>query len=112
MKKAYRNKRKLTEALHKLHEHLAGRFGLPHSVMPGGGGGDALAEMAGLDDLMSAAAVARYLGLSTKTLANWRSSGVADLRYVQVGSRIFYKTLDVHAFVARGSKRSTSEGAK
>lgn len=112
VKKLYRSKRKLAEALQKLNNHLACRFGIPQSAIPRAGGDDASAERAGLDDLMSAAAVARYLGLSTKTLANWRSSGLADLPYVQVGSRIFYKTCDVNAFVARASKRSTSEGAK
>lgn len=112
MTKAYRNKRKLTEALFKLHKHLASRFGIPHSATPRVGCDATSAERAGLDDLMPAAAVARYLGLSTKTLANWRSSGLADLPYVQVGSRIFYKASDVHAFVARASKRSTSEGAR
>lgn len=110
--KAYRNKRKLIEALHKLHDHLASRFGISQPAIPRAGDDDPSAERAGLDDLMSAAAVARYLGLSTKTLANWRSSGLADLPYVQVGSRIFYRACDVHAFVARASKRSTSEGAR
>ncbi|PND27038.1 excisionase [Sinorhizobium sp. M4_45] len=59
--------------------------------------------------LLSPARAAEQLGISTKTLANWRSSGTSGLKHVQVGSRIFYRQSDIHAYIARNAKSSTSE---
>lgn len=43
-----------------------------------------------LPDLLSAKDTASFLGVSTKTLANWRVKGVPSLSYSKVGSCVFY----------------------
>lgn len=53
--------------------------------------------------------VAKTLGLSEKTLANWRCSGTQGLKHIKVGSRIFYRRSDVEAFIQSNSKNSTSD---
>lgn len=53
------------------------------------------------------------VGVSPKTLANWRVSGVHELPFVKVGSRVRYRSNDVHTFLIKASKQSTSDrGAK
>lgn len=59
--------------------------------------------------LISAAKAAEYLGISQKTLANWRCSGTRGLQYVQVGSRIVYRQSDLDEFILNSRKSSTSE---
>lgn len=44
---------------------------------------------------------ALYLGVATKTLANYRSRGVGP-RCVRVGGKAFYYLADLEAFVAQG----------
>ncbi|TAY80974.1 helix-turn-helix domain-containing protein [Rhizobium ruizarguesonis] len=59
--------------------------------------------------LVPARKAAEYLGVSQKTLANWRCSGTRGLQYVQVGSRILYRQNDLDDFILNSRKSSTSE---
>lgn len=59
--------------------------------------------------LVPARKAAEYLGVSQKTLANWRCSGTRGLQYVQVGSRILYRQSDLDDFILNSRKSSTSE---
>jgi hypothetical protein len=59
--------------------------------------------------LVPARKAAEYLGVSQKTLANWRCSGTRGLQYVQVGSRILYRQRDLDDFILSSQKSSTSE---
>lgn len=63
----------------------------------------------GSDQLLSPAEVAKAIGLSEKTLANWRCSGTAPLPFVRSGSRIRYRTSDVLAFLNANHRSSTSD---
>lgn len=61
------------------------------------------------NDLLSAKQAAAVLGLSAKTLSNWRVSGKHPLKYCRIGGAIRYLYSDVQSF-ANGNKRtSTSE---
>lgn len=74
---------------------------------------DVIREMGGNtisdDKLLPPSKVAKRLGTSVKTLANWRSSGTSGLRHVNVGSRIFYRQVDIDAFIRANRKSSTSQ---
>ena len=59
-------------------------------------------------DLYSAKEAAAYLGLTPKTLANWRVAGVVDLPYIRIGSRVFYQRADLVCFISSRKRTSTS----
>ncbi|RWX13459.1 DNA-binding protein [Rhizobium hidalgonense] len=59
--------------------------------------------------LVPARKAAAYLGVSQKTLANWRCSGTRGLPYVQVGGRVLYRQSDLDDFIMNSRKLSTSE---
>ncbi|MGO8126750.1 helix-turn-helix domain-containing protein, partial [Rhizobium ruizarguesonis] len=59
--------------------------------------------------LVPARKAAEYLGVSKKTLANWRCSGTRGLQFVQIGSRIMYRQNDLDDFILNSRKSSTSE---
>ena len=61
------------------------------------------------DRLLDPETTARMLGVSKKTLANWRVSGTNELPYTKVGSRVRYRNQDVRDFLLRQSRRSTTE---
>lgn len=44
---------------------------------------------------------ATYLGLSPRTLANWKGRGIGP-RSVRVGGRCFYRLAELDAFIAQG----------
>lgn len=104
LKKKYRQARKLRMVLERALE----------AVSPGMGelvlnsSADIAPASAGVT-LIKPADAARVLGVSIKTLANWRSSGTTGPRYVRVGSRIFYTQRDLATFVEQGSRLSTSD---
>lgn len=52
-----------------------------------------------LDELMTANEVADVLGLSTGTLANWRSLGIGPT-YLKLGGRVRYRASNVNAWVS------------
>lgn len=50
-------------------------------------------------DLLTTDQVANALGLSSRTLAAWRSSRSNSLPYVKTGSRVRYRSQDVVAWL-------------
>ncbi|MBY5388950.1 helix-turn-helix domain-containing protein [Rhizobium leguminosarum] len=92
--------RAMQEALIVLGKALSDKLGVPISH---GLGTDSSPT------LVPAAKAADYLGVSQKTLANWRCSGTRGLLYVQVGSRILYRQNDLDDFILNSRKSSTSE---
>lgn len=102
----YRKQRELYAALVKLNEFVARRFNLP---VPAELAPTESANGPSPEALVGPSKAAKQLGISTKTLANWRSSGVTGLKHVQVGGRIFYRQSDLHEYVSRNVKGSTSE---
>lgn len=59
----------------------------------------AVHDVVTLDELMTANDVADVLGLSTGTLANWRSLGMGPT-YVKLGGRVRYRASGVNSWVA------------
>ena len=59
----------------------------------------AVHDVVTLDELMTANDVADVLGLSTGTLANWRSLGIGPT-YVKLGGRVRYRASGVNSWVA------------
>jgi hypothetical protein len=51
--------------------------------------------------LISPSQVANILGVKLKTLAQWRSSGLINLPYCKIGSRVMYRASDVDAYISR-----------
>jgi hypothetical protein len=64
------------------------------------------------DPLLSPAQAARYLSVSTPTLARWRQTGCGP-RFLKLGDRkqstIRYRLSDLNAFVERAARASTSD---
>ncbi|MGO8122175.1 helix-turn-helix domain-containing protein [Rhizobium ruizarguesonis] len=82
---------------------LSDVLGVPISLQIGDPAGD-IAQA-----LVPARKAAEYLGVSQKTLANWRCSGTRGLQFVQIGSRILYRQNDLDDFILNSRKSSTSE---
>lgn len=59
--------------------------------------------------LISAAVTAAQLGVSPKTLANWRALGTNGPQFTKIGSRVFYRQSAINAFITSQSAQSTSE---
>lgn len=54
---------------------------------------------------LSAADAAAYLGgLSTQTMANWRSAGKGP-RFVRLGARIVYRVADLDAYLEKHASK-------
>jgi predicted DNA-binding transcriptional regulator AlpA len=51
---------------------------------------------------------AEYLGLSRKTLDNWRTTGRGP-RFLKLGSRVLYPVAELDAFKTAHLRTSTSE---
>ena len=60
------------------------------------------------DALLNSQQAAELMGISEKTLANWRVSG-AGPRFVKVGGRVAYRNFDLESFVSANLKVSTSD---
>ena len=52
-------------------------------------------------ELATDAETAKDLGVTTGTLANWRSTGLVDLPYVKIGRLVRYRRSDVQAWIER-----------
>lgn len=63
-----------------------------------------------IDALLSAEQAATVLGLSVKTLANWRVSG-AGPAFLKLGGRVLYDPADLQAWRDARRRKSTTEGA-
>jgi predicted site-specific integrase-resolvase len=59
--------------------------------------------------LISAIRAAQQLGVSTKTLDNWRSSGKSELNFVKVGWLIKYKQEDIDNYINTNTFKHTGE---
>ena len=102
--------RKIQETIRalKILEHaLADRLGLID--IPLRVGSVEAADRSAADKLLSPKQASTTLGVSQKTLANWRCSGTQRLPHIKVGSRIFYRSADVYACIINSSKQSTSD---
>jgi len=64
-----------------------------------------MANKTNQDPLFSRQEAAQYLGLSTKTLATWASTGRQNLPMVKIGSRAKYRKSDLDAFIAANAVR-------
>lgn len=58
--------------------------------------------------VLSAKAAAEALGVSAKTLANWRVSGIGP-KFVKLGSRVLYRQVHLNAFLEERTVSSTSQ---
>lgn len=58
------------------------------------------------DGRVSRADAAAFLGISPKTLAEWKRLGQGP-RSIRVGGRIFYKLEDLDAFVTTGARQAS-----
>lgn len=58
--------------------------------------------------VLSAKAAAEVLGMSAKTLANWRVSG-AGPKFIKLGSRVLYRQAHLEAFLDERTVSSTSQ---
>ncbi|MFB8830264.1 helix-turn-helix domain-containing protein [Azotobacter sp. CWF10] len=65
-----------------------------------------VAEAINPTDMLQDTHVAQMLGVSTKTLATWRSTGRYALPFLRIGNRIRYHRQDVIAWLE--SRRQTS----
>ena len=54
-----------------------------------------------LDTRLPPSEAAQYLGVKPQTLAAWRCTGRQSLRYIKIGSRIFYRQSDLDEFLNR-----------
>lgn len=61
------------------------------------------------EQLLSPEDAARMMGVSPKTIANWRYRGTEGPKYVNIGSRIAYRRKDVLDFITDCVRQSTSE---
>lgn len=60
-------------------------------------------------DLLTPAQTAQVLGLSTRTLATWRSTGRHALPYVKVGRLVRYRAQDLAAWLHTRSQGGQSQ---
>ena len=51
--------------------------------------------------LLTRKEAARYLGVAAQTLAVWACMGRYSLPHVKIGHRVFYKKVDLDAFIER-----------
>lgn len=63
------------------------------------------------DELLRDRHAAAVLNVSPKTLANWRVSGTGP-RFIKSGRLVTYRYADLQAFIAAGSRSSTSENGE
>lgn len=54
-------------------------------------------------DLLNREEAARYLGVSPRTLAVWKSTGRYNLPCVRIGRLAKYRQADLDAFIARNT---------
>ena len=57
--------------------------------------------MTNIQKLLTAEQVAELLGVTTHTLAVWRSTGRYNLPYVKSGRLVRYRESDVHNFIEK-----------
>ena len=60
-------------------------------------------------NLISPNEAAKQLGISTKTLDNWRSSGKYKLQFVKIGWLVRYKQNDIDNFIQNNTHNHTGD---
>jgi len=60
-------------------------------------------EYSEIQSLLTPDQVAKYLGITTRSLANWRSSGSEDLPWTKAGGSIRYRLSDVDAYLSQNT---------
>ncbi|GLO20089.1 hypothetical protein PPUJ20188_34860 [Pseudomonas putida] len=63
-------------------------------------------------DLLTPEQAAKFLGLSVKTLATWRSTGRHALPFIRCGARIRYQRAELDAWLAKRHHTSTAPRGK
>jgi len=61
------------------------------------------------DTLIPATQLPLYIGSAEQTLARWRHEGFGP-KYIKVGSRVYYRTDDVRAFLSRQTVDPSAHG--
>jgi len=59
--------------------------------------------MTNKQSLIPAEQAADYLGVSTRTMANWRCRGFPNIKYTKIGRCIRYRLSDLDAYIAKHS---------
>lgn len=52
------------------------------------------------DDRLTRGEAAKFIGVGSRTLANWKSKGQGP-RQTKIGGRVFYRLADLQVFIAR-----------
>lgn len=100
----------VARALVTIAQSLSGRINLPFAeIMVNQCSPHGVAAEGDATSLMSSKDTAAMLGLSEKTLANRRVTGLVGLPHVKIGSRVFYRRSDVLTFIGANVRRSTSD---
>ncbi|MBH3417873.1 helix-turn-helix domain-containing protein [Pseudomonas putida] len=63
-------------------------------------------------NLLTPEQAAKFLGLSVKTLATWRSTGRHALPFIRCGARIRYQRAELDAWLAKRHQTSTAPRGK
>jgi hypothetical protein len=83
---------------------------MPDRRMPAGGAvRGSTPSSAGLPRLLTEREVADILGISVKTLRNWRCSGGPPLPFVKISRAVRYEPETVARFIAHQRRTSTSD---
>ncbi|RWB91176.1 MAG: DNA-binding protein [Mesorhizobium sp.] len=72
---------------------------------------DAKVREANVEAFLASTDVAAVLGISAKTLANWRVRGCGP-KYAKIGSRVIYSPAELFAFVQSRTRSSTSSSVE
>ena len=62
--------------------------------------------MTNKQNLISAEQAADYLGVSTRTLANWRCRSWPNVPYIKLGRSIKYRPTDLDTYIKKHSHNS------
>jgi predicted DNA-binding transcriptional regulator AlpA len=60
------------------------------------------------DDLIAPTSAAQELGVTTKTLSNWRVAGKGPGHY-KIGGKVMYRRVEIRAWLAQQRRTSTSD---
>ena len=62
--------------------------------------------MTNRQNLVPAEQAADYLGVTTRTMANWRSRGFPNVPFSKIGRCVRYRISDLDAYIAKHSHNS------
>lgn len=60
------------------------------------------------DDLIAPPSAAQEMGVTTKTLSNWRVAGKGPGHY-KIGGKVMYRRVEIRAWLAQQRRTSTSD---